>query len=258
MAPPSGSATYKKKDGTLTMSQDHQSVSWIPAAGGASGFTLPVGQVTNLQQTPASNPKVMLKIFVQPPNAPVPEQYVFSFTAGANARPEADAIKEALSSAIQTTKATPQPSGSTPTSTPGGTPAAPPRDGSMSAAMAMANAVSAGTSRNVWDDDNRLKADAELQQSLLRADPNLKRMFFESLDTKPESLTTGQFASQFWSTRLHLLRAHAIERGQLRGSYNVLSTLKPRTEENVTKLNISKEQIQLIFILVEVLSESVV
>lgn len=200
----------------------------------------------DLQQTPASNPKVMLKIFVQPPNASAAEQYVFSFTAGSNARPEADAIKDALSSAIQATKAAQPPSGATPTPTPGGTPA-PPRDGSMSAAMAMASAVSAGTGRSAWDDDNRLKTDAELQQSLLRADSNLQRMFFESLSTKPESLTTGQFASQFWSTRLHLLRAHAIERGQMRGSYNVLSTLKPRTEENVTKLNISKEQIQLIF-----------
>ncbi|EHA20695.1 hypothetical protein ASPNIDRAFT_195378 [Aspergillus niger ATCC 1015] len=53
--------------------------------------------------------------------------------------------------------------------------------------------------------------------------------------------------TQFWSTRLHLLRAHAIERSQTRGSYNVLSTLKPRVEDSVTKLNISKEQIQLIF-----------
>ena len=48
MAPPSGSAAYKKKDGTLTMSQDRQSVSWIPAAGGASGtITLPVAQITS-------------------------------------------------------------------------------------------------------------------------------------------------------------------------------------------------------------------
>jgi transcription initiation factor TFIIH subunit 1 len=46
---------------------------------------------------------------------------------------------------------------------------------------------------------------------------------------------------------LHLLRAHAIERAQTRGSYNVLSSLKPRVEENVTRLNISKEQISLIF-----------
>jgi transcription initiation factor TFIIH subunit 1 len=48
MAPPSGSAAYKKKDGTLTISQDGQSISWIPAAGGATGtITLSVAQVTS-------------------------------------------------------------------------------------------------------------------------------------------------------------------------------------------------------------------
>lgn len=181
----------------------------------------------------------MLKIFVQPPNATAAEQYVFSFTAGANARPEADAIKDALSTAIQNVKSAPP--SDTPTPTAG-------REG-MSAAMAIASAVSsgAGTGKNAWDDDNRLKTDPELQQSLLRSDPNLLRMFTESLHTKPDTLTSGQFNSQFWTARLHLLRAHAIERGQMRGSYNVLSSLKPRTEENVTKMNISKEQIQLIF-----------
>ncbi|KAJ0424403.1 hypothetical protein BJY00DRAFT_276599 [Aspergillus carlsbadensis] len=242
MAPPSGSAAYKKKDGTLTMSPDRQSVSWIPAAGGASGtITISVSQVTNLQQTPASSPKVMLKIFVLPPNNPsaAPEQYIFSFTAGANARAEADAIKDALSVAIQAAKsaqATPTPA------------AASGEGGGMLAAMAMASAVSStGSEKNWWDDDKRLGTDVELQQSLLKADANLQNMFMESLHTKPDTLSAGQFMSQFWSTRLHLLRAHAIERSQTRGSYNVLSTLKPRTEDNVTKMNISKEQIQLIF-----------
>ncbi|KAL4782843.1 hypothetical protein BJX76DRAFT_349072 [Aspergillus varians] len=242
MAPPSGSAAYKKKDGTLTMSPDRQSVSWIPAAGGASGtITISVVQITNLQQTPASSPKVMLKIFVLPPNNPsaAPEAYVFSFTAGATARAEADAIKDALSAAIQTAKSTaPTPVSTAPTSEPGG----------MSAAMAMASAVSsAGSGKHWWDDDKRLRTDVELQQSLLKADATLQKMFMESLHTKPETLSASQFMSQFWSTRLHLLRAHAIERSQTRGSYNVLSTLKPRTEDNVVKLNISKEQIQLIF-----------
>lgn len=177
----------------------------------------------------------MLKIFTQPPNTPdTSEQHVFSFTAGPNARPEADAIKDALSAAIQAAKSAPQ----------NGSGAA---DG-MSAAMAMANAVSsAGAGRNTWDDDKRLRTDAELQQSLLKSNPNLQRMFMESFNSKPETLSGSQFMSQFWSTRLHLLRAHAIERAQMRGSYNVLSTLRPRVEENVTKLNISKEQIQLIF-----------
>lgn len=178
----------------------------------------------------------MLRIFVQQPNAPTgaPEQYVFSFTAGANARPEADAIKDALSAGIQSAK-----TAQSETATGEG----------MSAAMAIASAVSsaASTGRNVWDDDNRLKADADLQQSLLKSDSNLQRIFMESLHTKPETLSAAQFMAQFWSTRLHLLRAHAIEKAQMRGSYNVLSTLKPRVEDNVTKLNISKEQIQLIF-----------
>lgn len=211
-----------------------------------------LADLLDLQQTPASNPKVMLKIFVQPPNTPAAEQYVFSFSAGPNARPEADAIKDALSSSIQTAK-TSQSAAVTPAATPSATAVSTPgggRDG-VSAALAMASAVSsgAGTSadRNPWDDDNRLKMDVELQQSLLKVDSTLQRMFMESLHTKPDTLTAGQFMSQFWSTRLHLLRAHAIERGQSRGSYNVLSTLKPRTEENITKLNISKEQIQLIF-----------
>ncbi|KAF7589688.1 RNA polymerase II transcription factor B subunit 1 [Aspergillus hancockii] len=238
MAPPSGSAAYKKKDGTLTISQDGQSISWIPAAGGATGtITLSVAQVTNLQQTPASNPKVMLKIFVLPPNAPAgsPEQYVFNFTAGSTARAEADAIKDALSAAIQTAKTVQ----TAPTPSP-----APGTGEVMSAALAFASAVS---TKSTWDDDKRLQGDVELQQSLLKSDPNLQRICLESLHTKPEALSAGQFMSQFWSTRLHLLRAHAIERSQTRGSYNVLSTLKPRVEDNVTKLNISKEQIQLIF-----------
>jgi transcription initiation factor TFIIH subunit 1 len=179
----------------------------------------------------------MLKIFVLPPNAPAgsPEQYVFNFTAGATARAEADAIKDALSAAIQTAKT----AQTAPTPSP-----APGIGDGMSTAMAFASAVS---SKSTWDDDKQLQGDVELQQSLLKSDPNLQRICLESLRTKPEALSAGQFMSQFWSTRLHLLRAHAIERSQTRGSYNVLSTLKPRVEDNVTKLNISKEQIQLIF-----------
>ncbi|KAJ5454391.1 General transcription and DNA repair factor IIH subunit tcf-29 [Penicillium daleae] len=243
MAPPSGAASYKKKDGTLTLAKDEQTLTWNPAAAGPAGLNIAVSTITNLQQTPATNPKVMLKVFALAPNAPpntTPEQYVFLFTAGPDAaRPQADAIKNALSARMNTGKT------GTPAQTP--TPGAA-GGGGMSAAMAIANAItSAGTSKNPWDDDNKLKGDVELQQSLLKADPTLQRMFMESIHTKPDSLTSAQFMSQFWSTRLHLLRAHAIERAQTRGSYNVLSSLKPRVEENVTRLNISKEQISLIF-----------
>lgn len=48
MATPSASASYKKKDGTLTVSKDHKSISWIPAAGGAgSVVTVSVQNMTS-------------------------------------------------------------------------------------------------------------------------------------------------------------------------------------------------------------------
>lgn len=187
---------------------------------------------SDLQQTPASSPKVMLKIFTQPPNVDAPQQHVFSFTSGADARSEADRIRDALSAAIAAVKSAPA------------TPA--PVGGSTSMAMASAVSSTPGSS-TPWLDDNQLRKDAELQQSLLRADAELQKVFMESLRTKPEAVSSGQFVSQFWASRVHLLRAHAIEKNQTRGAYNVLSSIKPRVEDSVTKLNISKEQIQLIF-----------
>lgn len=181
----------------------------------------------------------MLKIFAQAPGATALETHVFSFTSTSTARAEADAIKDALSAAIQAAKS----GAATPLG--GGV------GGGTSAAMAIASAVAStpgsGRDLNTWYDDGRLKSDVELQQSLLKADPVLSKTLVESLRTKPESITNSQFTSQFWSTRVHMLRAHAIEKNQTRGAYNVLSTIKPRTVDNAVRLSISKEQIQLIF-----------
>lgn len=178
----------------------------------------------------------MLKIFAQTQGSSASEQYVFSFTSPTTARPEADAIKDALGKAIQAAK-----SGSSILAQSGG----------GSAAMTIANAVtslpSSGGNTDAWYDDSRLKSDVQLQQSLLKTNPSLSKTFVESLRTKPESITSSQFTSQFWSTRIHLLRAHAIEKNQTRGAYNVLSSVKPMTVDGTTKLSISKEQIQLIF-----------
>ncbi|SLM35953.1 rna polymerase ii transcription factor related protein [Lasallia pustulata] len=243
MAPPRGSAAYKKKDGTLALSKDGQSLCWTPVAppGSSPTFTLGVSAITNLQQTPATNPKVMLRVFAQPPDASEPEIHLFSFTSPTAARAEADALRDALSKAIQAIKS----AAILPVSNGGG--------GGASAAMAIASAVSSlpgagpGADINAWFDDSQLKSDVELQQSLLKANPSLQKTFMESLRTKPDSITNTQFTSQFWASRIHLLRAHAIEKSQKRGAYNVLSTIKPKTVDNATRLSISKEQIQLIF-----------
>ncbi|KAI4243632.1 MAG: hypothetical protein LQ352_006994, partial [Teloschistes flavicans] len=180
----------------------------------------------------------MLKIFAQPSGNSSPETHVFSFTSPTAARPEADAIKDALSKAIQQAKA-------------GGAAIVAPGGSASSAAMAIASAVSSGqrggADQDGIYDDARLQSDVELHHSLLKSDPQLLKTFKESLRTKPDSITDSQFTSQFWVSRTHLLRAHALEKSQTRGSYNVLASIKPETKDNQLRLSISKEQIQLIF-----------
>ena len=181
----------------------------------------------------------MLKVFAQAPGSKDSETHIFSFTSTTTARAEADAIRDALSKAIQALKST------------NGIPTMPGGGNTASAAMAIASAVSStpgqGGDTTAIYDDAKLVTDVELQQSLLKSDPALSKMFMESLRTKPDSTSNFQFTSQFWSTRIHLLRAHAIEKKQTRGAYNVLLSIKPMMVDNATKLNITKEQIQFIF-----------
>jgi hypothetical protein len=49
MAPPKGSAVYKKKDGTLTVSNDRKSVTWTPIAprGALPSVTIQVSEITS-------------------------------------------------------------------------------------------------------------------------------------------------------------------------------------------------------------------
>lgn len=228
-----GQASYKKQDGIIALSEDSKNLKWTPSSSSKSvgALNVAISSITNLQQTPVSNPKVMLRVYTQLPGQSEQSTLVFSFTSQSVARKEADAIKDALTKAIQASKL----ENTDITNAP-------------SAALAIASAISGGKrDGNLWDDDERLRSDVSLQQSLFKADPGLQRIFMESLRTKPESISTIAFTSQFWAARVHLLRAHAIEKNQNRGSYNVLSVLKPTTEDNQKKLNISREQIQLVF-----------
>jgi transcription initiation factor TFIIH subunit 1 len=165
----------------------------------------------------------MLKIFVAKEGEQTPESYIFNFTSP-NARAEADAIKDALGTAIQAAKAG--------TAGPGG---------ASSATIAVTTAGSAGMN-DLWSKP-RLEADAELQVSLLKSDAVLSNTFTEAV------LSGAVTAAQFWSTRTHLLRAHAIERSQARGPYNVLAAIRPTTVNGVAKvsLSLSTEQIDDIF-----------
>lgn len=194
----------------------------------------------------------MLKIIEKSANATEQASYLFHFTS-ADARAEANAIKDVISRVLQEARASdpnlPKPMSSAPSGsgTPNAAAAAAANGGSGSASMAFAGSVNSKPATDRWFDDNQLRMDIELQQSLLKSDRSLNQTYMDARATKPESISDVAFNSQFWSTRLNLLRAHAIETHQKKGSYNVLSTIKPRTEGEELKLSISVEQVQLIF-----------
>lgn len=230
------STSYKKQDGALEYDETRKNVIWAPSKGGSS-ITLPIVTVTNLQQTPAASEKVALKVVAEAGT------YTFSFTSGDRARSEQEVITATIRNAITAAKAgSPAPAKDTPTTGPETN-----EDG-PSPAMAIAQAVrSEADSSNSWSDDKRLMANVSLQQSLFQRDPDLRKRFEQSLRDKPDSISHAQFGTQFWTSRLHLLRAHAIEKSQYKGAYNVLAELKETNVDGARKLNLTKEHIQALF-----------
>ncbi|PBP18385.1 hypothetical protein BUE80_DR010937 [Diplocarpon rosae] len=227
MALINGAAAYKKKDGILAIANDQKSIQWL-AQGSDKGVMILVRDITNLQQTPESAAKVMLKIFEKSPDAPEAVTHLFHFNSPSNPRGEANAIKDVLTNLIAALKANESSA-----------------NGPALAAPVFSAVKSGGAP--TWYDDAQLKIDYQLQESLLKKDLSLNRTYMESRRTKPDTISDSQFNKQFWSTRVNLLRAFAVESNQKKGSYNVLSAVKPRQVDGELKLNISAEQVQLIF-----------
>lgn len=99
-----------------------------------------------------------------------------------------------------------------------------------------------------WLSDSALLSDVGLQRSLLSENARLQRRLDESLKSKPDVISLAQFSSQFWTARIHLLRAHAVKKNQQQGPYNALSEVKlNRNAEGKITLKLSQEHIHLIF-----------
>ncbi|KAI0145306.1 hypothetical protein GGR57DRAFT_304399 [Xylariaceae sp. FL1272] len=252
MAIPTGATAYKKKDGILTLTPDQKSVIWTPnsAPGGPPTVSLVIANISNLQQTPDTAAKVMLKIFDKPPEAPEPVAYLFHFNSPADPRAEANIIRDLLSKLLANAKASDP---SVPKAASGsGTPVAA-ASGNGSAAMTFANAALAKPSPARLFDDEALKSDIDLQMSLMNSDRQLTQMYMEGRKTKPDSMSDATFNAHFWSARINLLRAHAIESSQKKGPYNVLAQVKPTLQPSTDpskpselKIKFSVEQIQMI------------
>ncbi|KAI1825174.1 hypothetical protein F4861DRAFT_502661 [Xylaria intraflava] len=225
MAIPSGAAAYKKKDGALTLTPDQRMVIWTSSSSpsGPPTLSLSISNITNLQQTPDTVAKVMLKIFVKSAETAESVPYLFHFNSPSDPRTEANAIRDLLSRLLADAKSNdpnvPKPSSGV------GTPVGAGSSGSaLTAATNTAN--SKATVARLFDGDS-LKGDIALQQSLLKADRNLSQMYMEGRKTKPDSMSDTSFNTHFWSARISLLRAHAIESSQKRGPYNILAQVKP-------------------------------
>lgn len=200
----------------------------------------------DLQQTPATSAKASIKVVTQ--KADQTESHTFTFTSAA-ARDDQQSITGLLRKCIETLKTKSAAVSASPTATPTATPAPIAADnGGTSAAMTIAQTlVGATNSKDDTYEDAKLLGDHELQRSLLSSSPALRQRFDQALRDKPDTISIIQFSNQFWATRVHLLRSHAVEKSQGAGTYNVLSVVKPVSEGGQYKLSMSKEQIQLIF-----------
>ncbi|KAF2001983.1 RNA polymerase II transcription factor [Amniculicola lignicola CBS 123094] len=232
-------AKYKKQDGKLSLSESPRTVSWKSSGAAPGPLSIAISDIINLQQTPATSANASVKVVVQKPGAAQPENHTFTFTSS-KARDDQQATTATLRQWIEAAKAQ---TGAT------ATPAPTPRPDGPSAAIPPAQAVSGVAKSNDESyEDSMLLADTALQQSLTNSNPELLQRFKQALQNKPESISVVQFSNQFWATRIHLLRSHAAESAQTPGTYNVLSVVKPKHENGALKLNMSKEQIHLIFV----------
>lgn len=186
----------------------------------------------------------MLKIFEKNPNGE-PTTYLFHFNTP-DAKPEADAMRDALSKLVGALQSNNPnvPKAATPATNGPGTPV--PTAGA-SGSMTFAAAANSLPASAKWFDDAQLLSDISLQFEYLKTDTALNQTFMEAREMKPDSISLGSFNTQFWSSRVHILRAFLIDKNQQKADYNVLATIKPKTVDGDLKLNITEKQISLIF-----------
>jgi transcription initiation factor TFIIH subunit 1 len=216
----SGAASYKKKAGVVTIFEDRTpSVLQWRAADDPTVVEFVLSTITHLQATPVTSEKMMLKIITKR-GEEEPVNYVFSF----NNRLVMDNVKEALQQIVARHKTAVQAAQSQ-SSTP-----APERP--LINTSFLDEAL----------DSRKLLKNHQLQQKLLLENKDLMATFKEAV------MNQGLDPAEFWTTRVHLLRAFALTNSQKKGPYNVLSTIKTTaTSDNQVNVSVTREKIHVIF-----------
>lgn len=170
------------------------------------------------------------------PGATALEDFIFRFISPTAAKEEKEAVIGFLSDIITSLKK-----------------AAAQKEAPAQSSAISTPLASGGNAQEVKEHfaDSAYLNDIQLQRALLTQDPVLHQRFQEALtemlkDNPKTSL--NQFSLQFWSSRIHLLRSFAVEKAQAQGPYHVLSQIKKsQDEQRVIRINLSKDQIALIF-----------
>lgn len=204
----------KKVAGILKI--DASTVSWDPQEDtDTKSLSIPLRLIKQLFATPPTKPSNLLKLTCGEPEKDEDVNHMLGF----NDRPVLEEVKTLLQTAIKEQ-----------------------REPSASKSEKTTPAPSKKLDNENILDNKHLLENFELQQRILKSDKDLADAFRGAV------IDGGLSPEAFWSTRLSLLRPHALLHSQKRGAYNVLGHIKPvTTSDNQINLSVTREQIHDIF-----------
>lgn len=220
----SGAAIYKKKNGLLSIYEtaDPPMLKWLAADQSVANpkVEIPLRSITNLQASPASSEKLLIRIlhFSEPSADGEPVKTVFSFTN----KMIMETIKDTLRSIVERQEASKQATKQA-------------HNTQIHITQTKDNLEEILNAKSLLDN-------LELQQRLLSNEPKLKQIFTEAV------IRNNLDPKEFWKTRLHLLGTFALKNKAKKGPYNVLSTINlVASSDNKVDLNVTREKIHSIF-----------
>lgn len=207
-----------------------KSLNWVPKEGDVVEISLTA--ISGMKATPPTAAKARIQLQT------ADSKLVFDFPG----RAELDSARDYLQEAIKSVRDTKDSSTATP-ETATTTPAPEPTSLGSGSAPAPAPAKAKAAKRKKIDLNPKvLLANIDLQREILKKNRELMLVF-------QEVVVKGSLSNeQFWEMRMELLQTAALENGQARGSYNVLSTIKPTTtSDNKINLSLTREKIHDLF-----------
>ncbi|GMM35338.1 TFIIH/NER complex subunit [Saccharomycopsis crataegensis] len=222
MATVSGAAIFKKKNGLLSIYEtaDPPMLKWIAADQSVAipRLDIPLRSITNLQASPATSDKLLIRLVHTLEGEAEPSKTVFSFTNKMIMETIKDSLRlivERQEMSKETTK--------------------------QSQSLQIQLTQSKDNLEEILD-PKKLLDNLELQQRLLNSEPGLKQVFTETV------IRNKLDPQEFWKTRLHLLGTFALKSKAKKGPYNVLSTISlVASSYNSVELNVTREKIHAIF-----------